>query len=158
MAGAAINSMALPRGNSDHENLGTDGITGMEKRSVNNRNFGIVIGVFFIILGIRLTLKDNALCYGAFPVAMVFLLISLFAPERLRSLNRLWTGIGVKMGSIMTPVTMLIIYVIAVLPTAVILRRLGKDPLRLKLDKNTHSYWLKRADAAGPLGTMKNQF
>lgn len=158
MGGAAIGNIALPRGNSDHENLRIDGITDMEHSSIKNRNFGVVIGVFFIILGVRLFMKNNALCYAAFPVAIVFLLISVVTPDWLHPLNRIWTGIGIKMGSVMTPVSMLIIYIITVLPTAFIMQRLGKDPLRLKFDKNTNSYWMSRSDATGPPGTMKNQF
>ena len=36
-----------------------------------------------------------------------------------------------------------------------VMRLLGKDLLRQKLDKNAKSYWIDRTE---PVGSMKNQF
>ena len=130
----------------------------MVSESIKDRNFGIVIGVFFIVLCIRLFQKGSVFGYWVLPLAGVFLITSIMAPGTLRPLNRVWTGIGLKMGSVMTPVTMLIIYILAVLPTAFIMRILGKDPLRFVLDKNAGSYWISRNHKDNPMGSMKNQF
>jgi len=130
----------------------------MENNYKKDRNFGLVMGIFFTILGIRLLMKGNTFGVWLFSVAVIFFFFSLFAPNLLHPLNRLWMAIGVKMGNVMTPVSMLVIYIIAVLPTAIIMRLLGKDPLRLKLDKNTNSYWMSRSTENSPMGSMKNQF
>ena len=50
---------------------------------------------------------------------------------------------------------MALVYFITVLPTGIIMRILGKDLLKQKLDKNADSYWIERND---PVGSMKNQF
>lgn len=130
----------------------------MENDSKKDRNFGVVIGIFFIILGIRFLMKGNTFGYWSFSVAVIFFIFSIFAPNQLHPLNRLWMEIGLKMGNVMTPMSMLVIYIIAVVPTAIIMRLLSKDPLRLKLDKNTSSYWMHRSVVNSPMGTMKNQF
>ena len=130
----------------------------MDIKSNKDRNFGIVIAIFFIILGVRFSLNDNVLGYWAFVVALLFLITSILAPNLLHSMNRIWTNIGLKMGHIMMPVVMLIIYIVAVLPTAFIMRILGMDPLQRMIDKNANSYWLARTDASFPTGSMKNQF
>jgi len=36
-----------------------------------------------------------------------------------------------------------------------VMRLLGKDLLRQKIDKNAKSYWIDRTE---PVGSMKNQF
>jgi hypothetical protein len=44
------------------------------------------------------------------------------------------------------------------LPTGIILRLLGKDPLRLRMDPTAESYWIKR-DPPGPASeSLNNQF
>ncbi len=48
-----------------------------------------------------------------------------------------------------------LVYFIVVLPIGVIMRLLGKDLLRLKLNKEAKSYWIERNE---PMGSMKNQF
>jgi hypothetical protein len=130
----------------------------MEKESIKDRNFGVLISIFFIILGVRFLLNGNALGYWTFLVAVIFLCTSIFVPNLLHPMNHIWTEIGLKMGHLMTPVVMLIAYIIAVLPTAFIMRILHKDPLQRMLNRNASSYWLVRTDANSPMGSMKNQF
>ena len=50
---------------------------------------------------------------------------------------------------------MALIYFVTILPTGLIMRLLGKDLLKPKLDKNAKSYWIERTE---PVGSMKNQF
>ena len=50
---------------------------------------------------------------------------------------------------------MALVYFVSVLPTGLIMRLLGKDLLKQKLDKNVKSYWIERSE---PMGPMKNQF
>ena len=42
-----------------------------------------------------------------------------------------------------------------ILPAGIIARCLGKDILKLKIDKSAKSYWIKRNKSFGP---MKKQF
>jgi hypothetical protein len=46
----------------------------------------------------------------------------------------------------------------AVLPTGFVMRALGKDPLRLKIEGNRESYWVKRRPPGPAPETMKDQF
>ena len=50
---------------------------------------------------------------------------------------------------------MALVYIVTVVPTGLIMRLLGKDLLKQKLDKEAKSYWIERKD---PIGSMKNQF
>jgi hypothetical protein len=50
---------------------------------------------------------------------------------------------------------MAFVYIVTVLPIGLIMRLLGIDLLRQKLDKDTKSYWIERDE---PIGSMKNQF
>ena len=56
------------------------------------------------------------------------------------------------------PLVMALIYFAVVTPTGLVMRALGKDPLRLKYDPDAQSYWIHR-DPPGPeRESMQNQF
>jgi len=82
-------------------------------------------------------------------------LLAFLAPKILVLPNKLWFKFGLLIGSIVAPIVMALVYFFTVLPTGLIMRLLGKDLLKQKLDKNAKSYWVKRSE---PMGSMKNQF
>jgi hypothetical protein len=45
-----------------------------------------------------------------------------------------------------------------VVPTGIVMRLMGKDLLRLKLERNSESYWIVRQPAGPAPETMKDQF
>ncbi len=46
----------------------------------------------------------------------------------------------------------------AVAPTALIMRALGKDPLRRRFDRDATSYWIERTPPGPEPDSMKRQF
>jgi Mg2+/Co2+ transporter CorB len=117
----------------------------------SNKSFGIV----FLIVALYPLLNSEGLRIWALIVSAVFLLLVFIAPKTLSLPNRLWFKFGMILGSIITPIVMALVYFITVLPTGLIMRLLGKDLLKQKLDKNAKSYWIERTE---PMGSMKNQF
>jgi hypothetical protein len=58
----------------------------------------------------------------------------------------------------MNPVVTGLIFLLIVTPAGLLLRLLGKDPLRIRRDLKADSYWIRR-DPPGPEpATMINQF
>ena len=82
-------------------------------------------------------------------------MLAYVAPKILSLPNKLWFKFGLLIGSIIAPILMALVYFITVLPIGLILRLLGKDLLKLRIDKNTKSYWIERSE---PVGSMKQQF
>ena len=72
-------------------------------------------------------------------VFAVFLIASLVAPSILAPLNRLWTQFGRLLHRIVSPIALGILYYGVVTPTGLLMRLFGKDPLRLKLDRE--AFW-----------------
>lgn len=79
------------------------------------------------------------LCIGT-----VMLLMGLIKPRLLRPVHRGWMGISFLMGFFMSHLILALMYYLVFTPMALVMRALGKDPLRLKRDRNATSYWLKR--------------
>ncbi|MRG70973.1 hypothetical protein GH722_04275 [Alphaproteobacteria bacterium HT1-32] len=124
----------------------------------SERSFAIVFAVVFVIIGAFPLLYDGAIRLWSFGIAAVFLAAGFLFPVVLRPLNLLWFQIGLLMHRVVNPVIMGLIFFLAVMPTGLIMRALGKDPLRRSFDRDAKTYWITR-DPPGPdAQSMKNQF
>ena len=119
------------------------------------KSFGVVFSCVFLIIALYPLITSEGLRIWALVVSIIFFLLAFLAPKILVLPNKLWFKFGLLIGSIVAPIVMAFVYFVTVLPTGLIMRLLGKDLLKQKLDKNSKSYWVKRSE---PMGSMKNQF
>jgi hypothetical protein len=119
------------------------------------KSFGIVFSIVFLMVALYSLINSEEVYIWALFVSAIFLLLAFIAPNTLSLPNKLWFKFGILLGSMVAPIVMTLVYFITVLPIGLIMRLLGKDLLKKKLDKNTKSYWIKRNE---PIGSMKNQF
>jgi hypothetical protein len=121
----------------------------------SEKSFGVVFSIVFLLVALYPLIASAELRIWALVVSIIFFLLAFLAPKILALPNKLWFKFGILLGSIIAPVIMALVYFITVLPTGLIMRFLGKDLLKLKLNKNAKSYWIERKE---PMGSMKNQF
>lgn len=121
----------------------------------SERSFGMVFAGVFLIVALLPLWHGHPVRRWALPVAAVFLGLALIRPAILAPLNRLWFRFGLALGKVMTPVVMGILFVIAVIPTALLMKLFGKDPLQRRLSPDAVSYWEPRKQQPGP---MREQF
>ena len=121
----------------------------------SEKSFGVVFSIVFLIVALYPLITSAGLRVWALVVSITFFLLAFLAPKILVLPNKLWFKFGLLIGSIVAPVVMAFVYFFTILPTGLIMRLLGKDLLKQKLNKNAKSYWIKRSE---PMGTMKNQF
>ena len=112
----------------------------------------------FTVAGLFPLLDGGAPRWWALAVAGAVLAAALVKAELLAPFNKVWIKIGLVMHRIVSPVVLALLFYGVVTPTGLIMRALGKDPLRLRFDRNAESYWIRR-DPPGPdPESMKNQF
>ena len=121
----------------------------------SEKSFGVVFSIVFLIVALYPLITSEGLRIWALVVSIIFFLLAFLAPKILVLPNKLWFKFGLLIGSIVAPIVMAFVYFVTVLPTGLIMRLLGKDLLKQKLDKNAKSYWIERKE---PMGSMKNQF
>lgn len=124
----------------------------------SDRTFGIVLAAFFALIGVLPLLRGHALRLWALPLSVIFLLAGLAAPAVLAPLNRIWTALGALLHKITNPIILGVFFYLVFTPFGSVLRLLGKDFLRLKLDADAESYWILREPAGPPPESMSNQF
>lgn len=105
------------------------------------RKFGRTIGIVLVLISAALFYYRNGLY---FPFAVTGLLIwsaGLFLPIVLLPLQKVWMGIAVILGFIMTRVILSILFYFVVTPIGLVARLFKKDFLNLKLNRNSETYW-----------------
>ena len=142
------------------ENLTQSPISHHEVKIGSERNFGLVFATVFGAVAIwPIIFSSGNVRWWAITVATVSLCISFIRPGLLKSLNHAWFKLGILLGKVVSPVVMMLVFIVAVTPTALIIRLLGKDPLRLKKIPNSKkTAWVDRSNDGHKMGSMKNQF
>ena len=124
----------------------------------SNRTFGCVFAAFFGLVGLLPLITGRAPRLWALGVGGIFLLVALLFPSVLAPLNRLWTKLGLLLHRVVSPIALGIMFFLVITPMGLVMRALGKDPLRLRLRPDAESYWIDRCPPGPAPETMKDQF
>ena len=123
----------------------------------SDRTFGWVMAAALALLTLFNGWHSGRLWPWTLALAAAFAVMTVIRPAALHPLNRVWTKLGLLLHKIANPVLMGLIFYGTVLPTGLVMRWSGKDPLRLKRDEGTESYWIRRTPGPAP-ETMRDQF
>ncbi len=124
----------------------------------SDRSFGFVFTAVFLIIAFYPLLGGQVIRLWAAIVAGAFLVLALFIPKALGPANKLWTKFGLLLHNIVSPIALGILFFFVVTPTGLLMRLMGKDPLRLRFDAAADSYWIKRSPPGPDAESLKNQF
>lgn len=139
---------------STHERLTQQDST----RPGSERSFAVVIATALGLLGAMNWWHQGHVWPWLGGTAAVFLIAGYFFPATLKPLNLIWFKFGLLLHSIVSPIVMGIVFYGAVVPTGLVARARGMDPLRLKIERDRDSYWIKRQPPGPASVTMKDQF
>ena len=122
----------------------------------SDRAFGLVFAAVFAIVGAWPMLAGGGPRPWALAVAAGFAALALLAPRALAPLNRVWTRFGLLLATVTNPLVMGLLFFLVVTPMGLVMRALGKDPLRRRFEREAASYWIERRPP-GP-APMSRQF
>ena len=106
-----------------------------------DRGFGIMFAVFFALLfGAVWAIFDVRWDWAAI-LAVVFLLAALLVPWVLLPLNRLWGRFAVRVGFVNNHLILGLFFYLFMLPTGLIMRLVGNDPMARRREGEDGSYW-----------------
>ena len=147
---------AMSRQHSDqnHESFTRDD----EVRSSSDRAFGLVFAVVFALIALWPLWRGRGPRWWSLGLAAAFVGAALLAPRVLAPLNRLWFRLGLLLHAVVNPVVMALVFFTTVTPIALIMRAMGKDPLRLRRDQDARTYWIERQPPGPMPDTMPRQF
>ncbi|MEA2906228.1 MAG: hypothetical protein QOI12_3615 [Alphaproteobacteria bacterium] len=121
----------------------------------SNRRFGLLFGlVCLAVFGWGRWHGSGRI--GWLVAAVVLLLIAVAMPRILDPLKRLWLKAGGFLHVLVSPVLLAGFYYVGVTPIGLLMRLLGKDPLRRKPGHGT--YWVERRPPGPDPQTMPELF
>ncbi len=115
------------------------------------RKYGMIMFTAFAVITSLLFLRSKAAwMYTAIP-SVFFLIFACLLPSALAPIEKFWMKLAAVLGFVMTNVLLTLVFIIAIIPTGLILRVIGKTPLRKGFRKDTslNTYWLE-VDNSGP--------
>lgn len=124
----------------------------------SDRSFGFVFAAVFAIIAVWPLWHGQALRWWALAVAVGFALVAVVVPKVLALPSRLWLKLGLLLGKIVAPIALGILFYVVFMPIGLLMRLLGKDPLKLKREPSATTYWVNREPPGPPPTSMTNQF
>ena len=129
-----------------------------EGESSSNRTFGLVFAGVFLLIGVAPLIFAGAVRAWSLLISAAFGILALMAPAVLAPLNRLWTKFGLLLHKIVSPIVLGIMFYLVITPMGAVMRLLGKDPLRLRGNRDAVTYWIERSPPGPPPETFVDQF
>jgi len=127
----------------------------MTPQAPTEKSFGIVFSILFLIIALYPLISSHSIHAWSLALSALFLALAYVAPKTLTIPNELWYKFGLLLGSIVAPIVMALVYFTTVVPIGLIMRLIGKDLLKQKLDENSKTYWQTKE---APTSTMQDQF
>ncbi|HET8622679.1 MAG TPA: SxtJ family membrane protein [Gemmatimonadales bacterium] len=120
------------------------------------RRFGLVVGGAFAVLGAILLWRGRRWpAYAAGGVGALLIAAGLLIPTRLGPIQAAWMRFAERLSRVTTPIFMTLIFVLAFLPTGLVLRAVGHRPLVRR--RQAGSFWVDRAKGARQ-SNLRHQF
>lgn len=124
----------------------------------SNRSFGIVFSAVFALIALWPVFLGGRAHWWAAAGCGAFLLAALAFPDVLAPLNRVWLRFGLLLHRVVSPLVLGFMFFMVLTPTGLVMRALGKTPLRLGFDRRIDTYWIDRRPPGPPPESLRDQF
>ena len=130
--------------------------TGIPTRLIpaEGRKFGLTVGAAFLVLaGVTWWREHETLLFVFAGIGGLLVAAGLIVPTRLGPVQRAWMGLAHAISKVTTPVFMGIVFFLVIMPVGLIMRALGRNPVRHRPVNG--SFWASHGEGRGGL---TNQF
>ncbi len=103
------------------------------------KNFGYTFSIIFLIIGIYSFINSNYFLF--IYLSLFFFLITIIKPSFYKFFGFYWEKFGFFLGKFFSPVILIIVYLITIMPINIIFRLLRVDILKKKKSNTINSYW-----------------
>jgi hypothetical protein len=119
------------------------------------RRFAFTVGAAFCVLAALLAWRGYSLLCGiSAGLGGALVLAGVLAAGRLSGVYRAWMGLALAMSRITSPVVMAVLYFLVLSPIGLLLRLLGRNPVRHA--EREGGFWISASSAGA--SELENQF
>jgi len=128
-----------------------------QAEEINYRKSGLLLAIIAAIIYILLAVRGKQ--HPAILVTAVVVAVCAWCEAKpLHIVIDVLIKVGNAMHKFTNPLMFGMIYIVAAVPTAVVLKLLGKDVLNLRYDKTRSTYWITRPGGGTWKDTFRNQY
>jgi hypothetical protein len=126
----------------------------------SNKRFGLVVGGIALLFGCVRAWWHNevGLLSGALmAIGLVLIVAALIKPDVLEGANRGWMKLGLLLHKVTNPIFLGGMYVIAIVPTGLMMRAFGVDPMGRRRPRGD-TYWIARDKSGSTAQSLEKPF
>ena len=124
----------------------------------SNKKFGYFFSILFFLCGVFFFSIGQAIYSLVFlTMSILLLFVTIINARLLLPFNKLWSKLGLFLGTIISPIILGIIFFCIFTPVSILMKVAGRDELRLKKIIKP-SYWRKRVYTKENKHDFKRQF
>ena len=122
------------------------------------RNFGLLVGGVFLLLGLFFWYKGKTYDTVFFVVGAPLVVLGAIVPRILRPVFLVWMGLAICLGLVVSTILLAIFFYVVLTPVGWLARLSGKDFLQRKMHPPGESYWVKRESKEFEKASLEQQF
>ena len=121
------------------------------------RHFGLIVGGIFGVIGVwPIVFRGEGPRLWALAVAVALAVPAVVLPRSLARVHRFWMALGETLGWINTRILLSVVFYGIVTPMAIVMRVLGRDPMRRRFEPGVETYRVLKPSRPG--SHMTRQF
>jgi predicted membrane protein len=109
------------------------------------RRFGLTVGIVLALIGILLFYFEKPSANYFAVIGGLLILLGILFPQLLKPFNKIWMGLAIILGFIMTRVILTTLFYLVITPIGFLAKILRKKFLDLKFERLAKTYWEKRS-------------
>ena len=107
----------------------------------NEFQFGLILSIIILIVALYPSDFSDVVKNIILSVSILFFLLSFLVPSFFKYPTKLWLKFGYILSIIVSPLILLILYIILIIPSGVFARLFNKIQFDDKFESNKTSYW-----------------
>jgi hypothetical protein len=128
--------------------------------AASNKRFGLVVGGIAFVFGcLRSYLHGEIGWFAAalMGVGLTLIVAALIKPDVLEPANRAWAKLGLLLHKITNPIFLGGMYVVAIVPTGLMMRAFGVDPMGMRRPRGG-TFWVTRKQGGSTAQSLEKPF
>ena len=105
------------------------------------RSFGLLVGSVFVVIAGLVYWRGGWGAWVLLGMGTPLVGLGFVRPAWLRPIYVPWMALALILGFIMTRVLLTVVFIGLIVPTGLIMRAVGRDPLKRRWDREAKSYW-----------------
>ncbi len=130
----------------------------MRRRRDPAREFAFLSAVLAALIGLAPLIHRESPRFTALGVAIILLMIGLFAPRIVSVPARAWLALAALLNRAVSAAVLAIIYLVVITPMGLYRRISGKNTLQRGFDATASTYWTDREEPSPRAETLPRQY